>query len=705
MVVAEAPPVGKVLACPKCRQPFRVAAPGPAHVPSAAPPASSSSSAPVLSSQTPNGQAGPVSFACPQCRVPLRLASPPAPGQTVRCPQCKATFSLPAPAPAPPRPKQTRLALPPAAEKKKTQLAQERPRTRLAGAAARPVRFRCPACQALLQANRQPPPGLEMKCPQCGKAFRVRRAEPPPRPAVRKTKLAPPAPPPLSRKLPPQVPKTQLPPAAKKTRLAGPPQAKKTQQGLPQPRSGPPPARPTQVPAPAKPTQLPPQARKPAAPGPKPAPGASRPPGPVSPARKPSAPPTAKGPPATPKPAVRPGGKPIRVRCPACRTNLRLTRRFARGQRFKCPRCSKTLVFGSTGDTLVLKKPKLPPAPPRAPAPKPRAAAPQPPVAASRPAPAKPAEMPKPRPPAAPTQVSAPTSRDGALRSAKAVDPGPPSAPKPASRPLWSRPWLWLVLAVGVVALFLAADYLYLGLLFEHRIPESAWRPFSPANGRCRLEMPGNPDVKRFPNLPGTTYYKVERKKEAAVFFLSISDQSADPARPPSLVHVYADVRKRISEIPQYEGGTIVREADLSRAGHAGKEFQLQARDGGLLTVRVFLVRGKKSDRIYVLMAGGHPLDAARFFDSFQILPELSQHGRTFPLGSCRGPCPRFHPLIVPHRFEGEEPWFAVQARGRDSPGWNCSSCWQSSPSASRLLCRHCSRLPYPLSAPARHSG
>jgi hypothetical protein len=159
-------------------------------------------------------------------------------------------------------------------------------------------------------------------------------------------------------------------------------------------------------------------------------------------------------------------------------------------------------------------------------------------------------------------------------------------------------------------------------------VPASAWETFVPPEGRCQLLMPGTPKAEVVSvdraGLKNAQRYEVIRKDEGAVFLLIIADRDAKETSRKSFPELYVPVREYILAI---QDGEVIWEDDIMMGPHAGKELQVRPAEGGLLLARVYLVRGRPFDRLYILVTAGAWLqpgkgDAAKFFESFKLESE-----------------------------------------------------------------------------------
>jgi hypothetical protein len=176
--------------------------------------------------------------------------------------------------------------------------------------------------------------------------------------------------------------------------------------------------------------------------------------------------------------------------------------------------------------------------------------------------------------------------------------------------------------AIAIVAV---AIYTYSKGWWGHSIPDSAWKLFTPPDGRCQLLMPGDPEatpasVEGDGIIRGQRYQTV-RNREDAIFALIISDRDARVTAGKSFQEIYVPIH---NSLLGYGEGEMLWEDDIKLDGLEGKELHISLSKGGMLVARVVLVRGQPYDRVYILLAVGpwtdpRSGDPAKFFDSFKI--------------------------------------------------------------------------------------
>jgi len=204
--------------------------------------------------------------------------------------------------------------------------------------------------------------------------------------------------------------------------------------------------------------------------------------------------------------------------------------------------------------------------------------------------------------------------------------PAPPRQP-PVVAPRARR---WPYLAVGLLVLSLGLGTAAWERYGNREIPPAAWIEFAPPMGGCLVRLPDEPVAEEFATrrlgARSAQQFTVLRKspllrRGLAGYVVLVSERAAEVnGRRLTFDDYYEDERYRLLERLD---GIPVREKALTLAGHAGKELQIDLGDGTFVVVRVYLAE----QRLYVLLAGG-PLvqpgqgDAARFFESFRILPQ-----------------------------------------------------------------------------------
>ncbi len=554
---------------------------------------------------------------CAKCKVVYHTTGPSPVGRNQRCPRCAAVFAVtadrcrqvpakppvpaakqqagsptkppaspvptakpPAAKPEPAKPqaaKQTKLVAAAPAPPAKPPIASPAKKTVLAAGPA--FAYTCPGCAAVLKSATQVPVGKQIKCPRCQRVFAAPQAtggkpavQPRPQPVTKTTTLAKqPAAKPTTLAKPPVQP---MPAAAKTTTLAKPPAAKPT----------------TLAKAPgAKPTTLAPPPKQPAA----------------APAQRPI----------------------VRIPCPGCKSVLKLVGTPPADAALKCPRCGRGLRVQSRSKPQPTTQIK-----PQAGRGKPQVVqAKQQAAAKSQPAPATPkAAVAKPQgvPAGAPAKPQAAVAKPkpAVKKPAPAKTQAAPATPPPApAKPREILPILYLV-GMFAIAFAFVAFYTYNKGWWGHGIPSSAWTMFAPPDGRCQIMMPGSPT-----SSPAAVHgdgiisgqrYMVERTAEDAVFFLIISDRDAKVTAGKSFQELYGPVHNYI--LGYHPDGQVLSEEDISLGEHSGKEMQMRLATGDILVARVFLVRGKPFDRLYILIAAGpwtdpRRGDPAKFFDSFKL--------------------------------------------------------------------------------------
>jgi hypothetical protein len=248
-------------------------------------------------------------------------------------------------------------------------------------------------------------------------------------------------------------------------------------------------------------------------------------------------------------------------------------------------------------------------------------------------------------PPLRPPPASRARPREEDEDDRRGAAPFPP-APRSIVKDGAAKPLIWpakpslspgaaLVIVLGGVGLIgaLIGGVGYLAYRSSNReIDEAEWKVFSPIGGRCTVRMPGKPpELSRNPNFRNNPDFQgagqkfvVERKDQNVSFFLLILDL-------PQGINPETDFRRRYEaerdNMERSTFGTLVKENDIQLDGHAGREFQIETAREGLLIERLYLVKGKPFNRMYLLGTSGRRIkpdkgDAARFFDSFALTPD-----------------------------------------------------------------------------------
>ncbi len=153
-------------------------------------------------------------------------------------------------------------------------------------------------------------------------------------------------------------------------------------------------------------------------------------------------------------------------------------------------------------------------------------------------------------------------------------------------------------------------------------IDAAAWQEVVAADGRFRLLMPGEPEI-RVQQVAGMrgplTVLGVERKREDAAFFLSHGEiEPWDLERVP-LARRFAEARDGM--LANTPGGRCVAERPIDLDGAPGREFILEVPGKGTLVARAYAA----GRRWYVLLAAGRGYqpdtpDVRKFHDSFRLI-------------------------------------------------------------------------------------
>jgi hypothetical protein len=134
--------------------------------------------------------------------------------------------------------------------------------------------------------------------------------------------------------------------------------------------------------------------------------------------------------------------------------------------------------------------------------------------------------------------------------------------------------------------------------------------------------MPGTPSLERVP-VNGVTAekYTLVREKEGAVFGVTFYDLPSGPVPADQLADIAASERDWIVRMAN---GKVLAETSIKQGPYPGTEVQAQFPRKGKYVSRTYLVERGAVNRIYILVAFGHPIepgtgDAAKFFDSFKV--------------------------------------------------------------------------------------
>jgi hypothetical protein len=186
--------------------------------------------------------------------------------------------------------------------------------------------------------------------------------------------------------------------------------------------------------------------------------------------------------------------------------------------------------------------------------------------------------------------------------------------------------WIGLTVVIGAALLLVCgggAAAIYL-LVRNKPIPDADWVQFATPDGECSVLMPGTPilDNSALKGAPGNKYLLV-RKQDDVFFAVAYVDLPTRGVHPALLTTATAGERDALQ---QKVGGTVVLDQDATVLGYTGREFQIRAAppQHGVLMERVFLVPKGATTRLYVVGAGGSPIEpgtgaAAKFFDSLTI--------------------------------------------------------------------------------------
>jgi hypothetical protein len=205
---------------------------------------------------------------------------------------------------------------------------------------------------------------------------------------------------------------------------------------------------------------------------------------------------------------------------------------------------------------------------------------------------------------------------------------------------------LLLLTLVGMAAYFYQTGW------WRTEIPLKEWAVFSPPDGRCQVLMPGTPEpgeaAVHGEGVVSARRFRVVHRKpgpfflpdRGTVFLLTYSDRKAQVS---SQLSFEAICRPEIDYLLEASEGVILAQTDMVLAGHPGREVEFKPAGGGKILVRLYLVRGREHDRLYLLFVAGTHVrpgqgDAARFLDSFQIRSEKSEVRRKKSNGRNRSP-------------------------------------------------------------------
>jgi hypothetical protein len=318
--------------------------------------------------------------------------------------------------------------------------------------------------------------------------------------------------------------------------------------------------------------------------------------------------------PRRPKTKIAPDGRPMhRIMCLGCKAMMTGVGSVPIGRKIQCPRCKKE---------FVLRRRMSPAAPPVSGKTAPTGGA-----GGKSPHPGGPGSSVSKKPSTSPTPApaKAPAGKRTILTKAKAT----PSAPAaPAEGYSRRRQWPYLVgtILMSAVALAGAGYYFKLGPFAAPPLPDGEWVQFTSPDGRCRLRAPGElaERTDAFAHGPGIVAvrrFALNRPDDEASFLLTYSDRTKEAVQRWTFNALYKEER---DYMVKWVDGDLKGEADITVAGHPGKEFRIEKGKLGTIYARIFLVEGDPHDRMYILVAGGAhfravPDDARKFFESFAL--------------------------------------------------------------------------------------
>jgi hypothetical protein len=156
-------------------------------------------------------------------------------------------------------------------------------------------------------------------------------------------------------------------------------------------------------------------------------------------------------------------------------------------------------------------------------------------------------------------------------------------------------------------------------LLLAGTVNAQGWTAFSPEGGRCKVDMPGTPQVGTVPlNSPGQTLTMTEARLQAggATFSLSWIDYPERIALSASSDVMLDKVRDGMAA-----GSTLRGEKKLTLGRAQGREFTLAQSNGTITAVRLYWAR----NRLYQLGVAGragveNQPETRHFLDSFTLV-------------------------------------------------------------------------------------
>jgi TonB family protein len=153
-----------------------------------------------------------------------------------------------------------------------------------------------------------------------------------------------------------------------------------------------------------------------------------------------------------------------------------------------------------------------------------------------------------------------------------------------------------------------------------------AWQEFSPSEGRFSVKLPSRPvtTTQRVETPDGwlpMRVYTLATPDQYIVSYMDYPRTLEDPAR---VGQFFAGVRDGALRAT---GATLLRERDVTLAGHPGRQFKMKLRGGLVGRARIYVVGNRLYQLLFIVHEEGAPElklrsneeAADRFFDSFRL--------------------------------------------------------------------------------------
>jgi hypothetical protein len=183
-------------------------------------------------------------------------------------------------------------------------------------------------------------------------------------------------------------------------------------------------------------------------------------------------------------------------------------------------------------------------------------------------------------------------------------------------------------LVVGLIAggaglLVVLGVVLAVVLVNKSSIPEGDWKEFSPPGGGYSILMPGHPSLNNMAlqGAPGSKYLLL---RDGGRWAFTVAHIDIPPALDNAgTLDMMANGEKQV--IIQATRGKVIGQRNITLGQHPGREFQVEAADGGVLIERLYVVRQPTGTRLYLVAVGGPGIrpetgDGAKFLGSFRLL-------------------------------------------------------------------------------------